>query len=76
MKTLHNTLLSAALLLLAPAVHAAPATMQAIVQAGADAASFQLQAVPAPPPGATAGPAPAAVRPLRRPQVPPLQCFH
>ena len=52
MKTLPNTLLSAALLLLAPAVHAAPATMQAIVQTGADAASFQLQTVPAPAPGA------------------------
>lgn len=35
-----------------PLAHAAPATMQAIVQGGADASTFQMQSVPTPQPGA------------------------
>lgn len=40
-----------ALLLVLPAAFAAPATMQAIVQAGADSTSFQMQSVATPKPG-------------------------
>lgn len=52
MKTLNSMLLCTALLLLAPVARSAPASMQAIVQTGADAASFQLQTVATPRPGA------------------------
>lgn len=44
--------LSTALFLLMPTTFAAPAKMQAVVQAGADATSFQMQAVDTPKPAA------------------------